>query len=412
MREKIFFYITVVLLLVAGAWGIWLIDLASQTPNNDLDQAPILIDQSTSTIAPSRVATQQVKPNTRQSNTTLKKIKQLIATEQYRDAANHINTHYSALSSDELIQIKTAFLSQFSKHRQSKNHQYAQTLLVNATSALDDLALWKNLAAISIKLTDWPTALSAQLRSAELEIDPQQLDGILLSLVSTASQLRAKFEQLDDQLSIRELYQRLNAAHPSYARFQLELAQSHLRLDNPERALPLLEQLQYDPELGRLAKQKLAALKQDQERLNDQEEVATAQPQKNLGSDILVPLNRVGNSFLVNTSINGRSSPLLLDTGASITALSKDLIRRLNLEPTGRSIQLSTANGIARSNLYRAKRIRLGRLAVDNLIVAEIDLKRNSGFQGLLGTDLLNRINTNYSYLIDNQNNALIFRRH
>ncbi len=102
---------------------------------------------------------------------------------------------------------------------------------------------------------------------------------------------------------------------------------------------------------------------------------------------------------------------MLLDTGASITALSLDAIQRLGLEPTGRYIQLSTANGLRTAQLYSANNIRIGRLKKRHLIVAEVDMPSSSGVQGLLGTDLLNSIDQRYSYLIDNQKNALIFRR-
>jgi len=44
------------------------------------------------------------------------------------------------------------------------------------------------------------------------------------------------------------------------------------------------------------------------------------------------------------------------------------------------------------------------------MVIAEIEFSSNSPFQGLLGTDLLNQLDTNYSYIIDNQKNALIFR--
>ena len=102
---------------------------------------------------------------------------------------------------------------------------------------------------------------------------------------------------------------------------------------------------------------------------------------------------------------------MLLDTGASITSLSAEVIQRLGLEPLGRSIQINTANGRTEAPLYRVKRISLGRFRIQDLVVAEIDLGRDNRFQGLLGTDLLNGVNQNYGYLIDNQKSELIFRR-
>ena len=50
-------------------------------------------------------------------------------------------------------------------------------------------------------------------------------------------------------------------------------------------------------------------------------------------------------------------------------------------------------------------------MTVRDLVVAEINLGNSQRFQGLLGTDLLNKVGADYSYLIDNENNALIFRR-
>lgn len=418
MREKLIFYTAITSLVAAGVWGIWLISFGPQTLVAGLNETNTQTEQISDVVKPTRANKKRPTTASDKSTLTLNRIKQLIDNGQPSAAAKVVNQQYSLLSSDNLAQIKSLFLKQLRVHVQAKEYQQAQTLLLNASAAINDLEIWTSLAAISTKLNDWPTAVTAQLKSASLEIDPQRLEETLLSLVASASQLRAEYERVNDELSIASLYKRLSAAHPGYARFELELAQSHLRLGNPELALPLLEQLQYDSELGPLANQKLAALRHDKQQRQDEQQAieqeqlsAALQSQGNRGSDVLVPLTRIGNSFLVTTSVNGRSLSLLLDTGASITALSTDLIRRLNLEPTGRSIQLNTANGITSARLFKVQRVRLGRLSIKDLIVAEIDLKQSAGFQGLLGTDLLNRINANYSYLIDNQQNALIFRR-
>ena len=128
-------------------------------------------------------------------------------------------------------------------------------------------------------------------------------------------------------------------------------------------------------------------------------------------SDIRIPLLRAGNSLLVDVAINSSSIRLLLDTGASITSLSSDTIRHLRLTPTGRSISLSTANGLTQSQLYSADRLNLGPLRLNNLLVAEVDFGRAGQVQGLLGTDVLKHVSREYSYLIDDQKNALIFRK-
>ena len=113
----------------------------------------------------------------------------------------------------------------------------------------------------------------------------------------------------------------------------------------------------------------------------------------------------------MNSTIENTSARLLLDTGASITSLSSNLVRRLKLVPTGRSIRLGTANGIANARLYRIEQLRFGSVVLQDMVVAEIDLGNNRGFQGLLGTDALNQLKPQYSYVIDNHASALIFRK-
>ena len=101
---------------------------------------------------------------------------------------------------------------------------------------------------------------------------------------------------------------------------------------------------------------------------------------------------------------------LLLDTGASITALSRELIDRLNLQPLNRQIRLNTANGSTLAELYQVERLQLGRLVLSDIVIADIDMGSTSNFQGLLGTDTLNKLRNDYDYVIDNGQKALIFK--
>jgi len=402
MPNKTVFYLAITALGCIGLWGLWLID---DTSKPVLTHNRSLVQSNAVRTSPSRPET-EIKPspatNTQPSAEFLH-ISELINQGRSRAAAIQINDHYSLFSSEDLRLLKRLFLNKYSNEKRLKS---AQSMLKHASQALNDIDIWSALADVSVNLKDWSSALDAQLHVSELAYQPGHLELVLNQLVESASHIRASMEARGNEIGIRELYQQLYDAHSSHPRFQLELAQAHLRLDNVEAAKRLLEQLQYDPELGQLAAQKLSNL-----------DTASAtptlkpKPEREPASDIVVPLTRIGNSFVVDTSINGRSTPLLLDTGASITSLSSSLIARLNLEPAGRSIRLSTANGITQAQLYRAKKLRLGRLYLDDLVVAEIDLGRNARFQGLLGTDLLNRINNEYSYLIDNRQNALIFRR-
>ena len=340
-------------------------------------------------------------------------IDQLMRTNRWDDAVSVIDNVYQQADTQELEFFKTQVINHAIYLADNHDDVHASALLSAYTKIFDDVDAWRELGGSAARLSDWNTAVDAYLGASLLEYQPEALENLMQAVIRSAAHVRASLEQQSDQLGVLHLYQRLYDQHPDYARFQLELAQSFLRLGDDASAVPLLEVLQYDSELGTLGKQKLATIAQRNEKLavTRQQKNPEQQTANTRRSDIVVPLIRSGNSFTLNINVNSRSVRMLLDTGASITALSTNLISTLNLEPTGRYIQLTTANGVRRSQLFQSTSLQIGRLKMQNLVVAEIDLGRSHGVQGLLGTDVLNRIDTRFSYIIDNQANSLIFRR-
>ncbi|NNC98687.1 MAG: clan AA aspartic protease, partial [Gammaproteobacteria bacterium] len=318
---------------------------------------------------------------------------------------------YSQASAAELERLKQMVLGQAEQLARNANELPASALLEAYAEAFNDVDAWRRLGTISYKRENWSKALMAFSRASTLEYQPEQHAATLQALVKTAAILRAPMERRGDELGILAMYQQLNELQPDHARFQLELAQSHLRLGDSATASLLLENLQYDIDLGAIARQKLAKIAADREpqnasvRSNDKESGMASGY-----SDIVVPLTPSGTGYLVDVSINTRPQKLLLDTGASVTALTTQAIQNLNLRATGRYLQLATANGTIRSQLFQADKVQIGGLVISQMLVAEIDMQESNGIHGLLGTDLLTQLRDSYSYLIDNRNNALVFR--
>jgi len=367
------------------------------------------VDQVGSSISkePLRISNSVI--NESWANTVAAEINSLLINNRWENAVSKINEVYSQASLDELEQFKALVLQYTDTLIKQGSKQSASDLLEQYANAFDDIDAWRRLGEVASSLGKWDLAVEALIAYSAQEYRPQEFEESLEDLVRVAANARTALEQRNDIAGILALYQRLYEQHPQYSRFQLELAQSHLRLSDPQSATPILETLQYDSELGPLAAQLLEKIQSDfavEEPINE-----SRNDQFNDPNDILVPLQRSGSSLLVDVAINRESMRLLLDTGASITALSANTIRSLRLEPIGRSITLSTANGKVSSELYRANSIRLGRLRLNNLIVAEIDFGSNSAVAGLLGTDVLNELNSDFNYVIDNEKNALIFRK-
>ena len=412
-ESKTPFVILIVSLAVVGSWGVFKIIKSSTTVDllsAENDGATI---QSDTPFQKDPIYTSAKEPESNPLsqpptyNKEMAAIAALIEQGKYQAVMSQVNELYSQLNSPQLEQIKEMVLSEANQLINASKSKQAIELLTKYTDSYDDSDALYLLAKAARMTKQWKLALDAMMKYNTQEYRPEKIESMLSEMVFVANQIRASLELQRDQIGIRNMYHRLYEQHPNYPRFQLELAQSYLRLNQAESALPLLENLKFDDEYGAIAKQNLNKIEQqlasEIEKPNNPESVSYA--------EVVVPLIKSGNSFFAKTKINSRTATLLLDTGASITALSKDTIRRLKLAPSGQQIRLNTANGVTNSRLYVVNNITLGSFKVNNLLVAEIEMTGSEPFQGLLGTDLLNKLDPRYNYLIDNQRNALILRR-
>ena len=86
------------------------------------------------------------------------------------------------------------------------------------------------------------------------------------------------------------------------------------------------------------------------------------------GTETRVPLSRDGH-FWVNATIDGTKARFLVDTGATLTAVSEDLANRAGLEAKkgGVPILLQTANGTVPAAVTRIETVRFGNIETRNL---------------------------------------------
>ena len=409
MRSRASTVLVLSSLMLAGGWGVWKIIDNSQ-PNI---QPPVSFKSTSTPVSkspPQRAKSGDVKPRT--ISDSFKLIDKLLLKNQFDEAVDEAHLLYSSLDSAQAADLISMFLSHAMKLQRRQQPRESLSLIKSFSQYFDDIDAWKLMGQIAASLKIWPTAIDAYTRYSVLEYRPELLDSSLMELSDVANLYRNHLQQHGDRLTVRDLFQNLYETHPTHAGFQLSLAEAQIAVNNIDEARQILNLLQFDPDLGELAKQTLARL--DDEALqakNEAEELAKQAEEDLLPTDVVVPLTKVGTSFLADVSFGNRAIPMLLDTGASITSMSAAAIQNLGFQATGRSIQISTANGLTSAPLYRADKVRLGRFDIEGLVVAEIDLGGDGNFQGLLGTDLLNQVNQNYGYVIDNQQSALIFRR-
>ena len=114
----------------------------------------------------------------------------------------------------------------------------------------------------------------------------------------------------------------------------------------------ILQQAPYQPELARFT---------DRLGLDNQQVV---------GKELRVPMARDGH-FWVLTSVNGVKTRMLIDSGATVTAISEGTARSAGVD-TGRSLApvvLRTANGVAPAETGSIDELRAGNIVARNLKV-------------------------------------------
>jgi clan AA aspartic protease (TIGR02281 family) len=119
-----------------------------------------------------------------------------------------------------------------------------------------------------------------------------------------------------------------------------------------------------------------------------------------------VPLQRLGEHYVLEVNINNTALTLLLDTGASMTTLSRAGFAKLEsskLQYLGRRL-FNTAGGVTSGEVYQTRAITLGNNTWQQLDIAVLNYPTAAGVDGLLGMNLLR----NYRFQID-QDQLLLY---
>lgn len=196
-------------------------------------------------------------------------------------------------------------------------------------------------------------------------------------------------------------YEFLAAIDFTASRFELRRALLYRRLGEHVRATELLTALKTaddgsNPQLTAAIDRNIAETTEETKAVKDLSHA--------------IPLERRGNGYLVNITLNDRGSlKLLVDTGASMTAISRETFRRL-YQPDFRLVgtQLfNTANGYTRGNVYRASALNLGHERLNDIDVAVLDLQTLGDIDGLFGMNVLRE----FHFEIDHATGVMYLRR-
>ena len=114
----------------------------------------------------------------------------------------------------------------------------------------------------------------------------------------------------------------------------------------------------------------------------------------NGNSRTAIPIDLRGTAILVPVTLNGSlATRMIMDTGASLTVITRRLAKRLGLQ-LGSRISLMTANGNVSAPLSRVTSLRVGNAERRNLTVVVHDFAQNQRIGGLLGMNFFKEYQT------------------
>jgi clan AA aspartic protease (TIGR02281 family) len=222
----------------------------------------------------------------------------------------------------------------------------------------------------------------------------EQADSAIRSAVKHYS---AQLLGRKDYIAQLNLYERLTELEPEYTLHFIRLAETYLALGNAVDARQALALTEHDSSVSELAND-----------INRRIETDMAADKQYAAE---VSLRALGNQFLVDAVlINAQNAVLLLDTGASLSIISPELLRMLGLpyQSTGRTAWFSTAGGRIKAPVITLASLALDGVVVENIEVGVIGEFDNNSFDGLLGMNFLRH----FEFFIDQNERKLQLSPH
>lgn len=121
----------------------------------------------------------------------------------------------------------------------------------------------------------------------------------------------------------------------------------------------------------------------------------TGAPRQTMQGDAIQLVRQDDGHFWMRAQLNGHQTDLMIDSGATTTAINSDTARgaMLTLDPVEELVELSTANGIVKARTASVEVVSIGELAIDDLDVVVSDGFGDTNVAGMNFLDLFDSWN-------------------
>lgn len=112
----------------------------------------------------------------------------------------------------------------------------------------------------------------------------------------------------------------------------------------------------------------------------------------------VVPLTERNGQYYTRVALSGVNALLLVDTGASTTAISAQIFAQIDSDDTAYlgNFNVQTAGGMISSPIYRIANFQIGSETLKNISVVVLPTENMRNFDGLLGINVIRSFNVEY----------------
>ncbi len=310
------------------------------------------------------------------------------------------------------------------QEQEQQNSPIALQLRASILQELKQLSEAKNISDFSALVESYLSIYYDDVEALLLLADFRQANGHFLEAVDVYLLAKTYAYSLADQQSVTNrfnnfvkkidnfytnqknwapllnLYSHISTSGLITSALQYQQALAHLRSGDEFFAIELLNQLASDTQIGKSAKIALDNLS------NGTEIPVTAN--SDFDGEESIALEKSGNQFVVDLNSKRRDSvKLLIDTGASMTAMSRESFNVLNAD--GDAVQqdrrvFRTVNGPTTGIVYSVPELFFGPYLLEDTQIAVIDFDSGRNIDGLLGMNILGQ----FQFQIDQENTRLL----
>lgn len=224
----------------------------------------------------------------------------------------------------------------------------------------------------------------------------QEVNRAFHEFVAEVDQSLASNGRWQELTRFYETLQQLDLTQP---RYRLRQAELYLQQGDSYYGYELLERLASDPAVGAQATAMLEG---------GAAPAAPREPEPRQASTDRIDLEAIGSHFHLPLRLNNRLDVrLVIDTGASVTTLSRERFERvrnaIRFTELGPQV-FNTAGGTSKGTIYRVESLQLGQHVLSNVHIAVLDFNMPEGVDGLLGMNVLQQ----FRFEVDQDNQQLL----